>query len=119
MILFVKRVLTVPLMDYINTLIDRLRQNTDTEMYLKVVVGTYHQLYRFVRYLNKPKDATTHFRKMLFDHIDGLFAEHIEPYLRVELEYYKKRCDSVVESWNKKVFPPSRMRLIGDCGRSE
>jgi recyclin-1 len=104
MILFVERILDNPLMDYVTTLIDCLRQGSETEMYLKAVVGTYHQLYRFVRYLNKPKDATTEFRETVFNHVDGLFAEHIEPYLRVELDYYKKRCDAVVDLWKKKVL---------------
>jgi len=120
MILFVERVLDIPLIDYVTTLTDRLRQGTDTEMYLKAVVGTYQQLYRFVRYLNKPKDATTAFRQTLFNHVDQLFAEQVEPYLRVELDYYKKLCDSVVESWKKKVSTSNSVwSNVADHGRSK
>ena len=120
MILFVERVLEIPLMDYVTTLIDRLRQGSDTEMYLKAVVGTYQQLYRFVRYLNKPNDATTTFRLTLFHHVNDLFAEQVEPYLRVELDYYKKRCDSVVVSWKKKVPASNSVASnVSDHGRSK
>jgi len=120
MILFVERVLDIPLTDYVTTLIDRLRQGTDTEMYLRAVVGTYQQLCRFVRYLNKPKDATTAFRLKLFHHVNELFAEQVEPYLRVELDYYKKRCDSVVVSWKKKVPASNSVSSnVADHGRSK
>jgi Exocyst complex component Sec10 len=107
MIAFVKRVLDTVLQDYFTCLIDRTRQDSETETYLKTVVGTYHQCLRLVRYLNKPKDATTKFRASLFGHVDNLYTPHIEPYLRVELEYYRKRSDSVVDSWKKKVPAPN------------
>ena len=103
MILFIKQVLDSILMDYTTTLIDQTRQGFDTELYLKTVVGTYHQCRRLVRYLNKPCDATTEFRTTLYNHIDTLFTPHIEPYLRVESEYYRKCCDSIVDSWKQKV----------------
>jgi recyclin-1 len=104
-IAFVKQVLDTVLQDYFTRLIDRTRQDRENEIYLKTVIGTYHQCLRLVRYLNKPKDATTKFRASLFGHIDDLYAPHIEPYLQAELEHYRKRCDSVVESWKKKVLP--------------
>jgi Exocyst complex component Sec10 len=104
MVLFTKQVLDSLVMDYATGLIDRVRQGAETEVYLKAVVGTYHQSRRLVRYLNKPTDATTEFRYSLFAHIDKLFSPHIEPYLRVELEHYKKCCDSIVDLWKKKVY---------------
>jgi Exocyst complex component Sec10 len=103
-VLFTEQVLDKILMEYSTYLIDRTRQGSDTEIYLKTVVGTYHQCRRLVRYLNKPKDATPEFRQSLYAHVDALFIPHIEPYLRVELEHYKKGCDSVVESWKRKVY---------------
>lgn len=104
MILFTQQVLDTILMEYSVYLIDRTRQGLETEVYVRTVVGTYHQCRRLVRYLNKPKDATTEFRETLFAHVDMLFIPHIEPYLRVELDYYRKCCDSVVDSWKKKVL---------------
>jgi hypothetical protein len=108
MILFTKQVLETILMDYATFLIDRTRQGSETEVYLKTVVGTYHQYRRLVRYLNKPKDATTIFRSTLFEQIDTLYTPHIEPYLRVESDHYKKCCDSVVDSWKQKVHPSNK-----------
>lgn len=108
MILFTKRVLDNILMDYATFLIDRTRQGSEAEVYLKTVVGTYHQCRRLVRYLNKPKDATTEFRNTLSGHIDTIYTPHIEPYLRVELDHYKKCCDSVVDSWKQKVSPSNK-----------
>jgi hypothetical protein len=103
MTLFTKQVLNTVLMDYAAQLIDKTRHGSETEIYLKTVVGTYHQCRRLVMYLNKPKDATGDFRAKLFEHVDVLFEPHVEPYLRVELEHYRKCCDTVVESWKKKV----------------
>ena len=110
MILFTKRVLDRVLMDYATTLIDRTKQSTDIEVYLKAVVGTYHQCCRLVKYLNKPSDASIEFRPVLFQYLDSLYEPHIEPYLRVESDYYRKCCDSVVESWKKKVEFSSSLR---------
>jgi len=103
MTMFTKQVFDLVLMDYSTTLIDRTRQGTDTEVYLKTVVGTYHQCVRLVQFLNKPSDATSNLRISLFSHVNSLFEPHVEPYLRVELDHYKKSCDTVVESWKKKV----------------
>jgi len=103
MTMFIKQVFDLVLMDYSTTLIDRTRQGGETEVYLKAVVGTYHQCIRLVQYLNKPSDATSDFRPSLFSYINSLFEPHVEPYLRVELDFYKKSCDTVVESWKKKV----------------
>jgi Exocyst complex component Sec10 len=103
MLSFTKEVLTLLLMDYATVLIDRTRQDTETEVYLKTVVGTYHQCRRLVLYLNKPKDATSEFRIILSTYVDTLFEPHIEPYLRVESEHYRRCCDSVVDSWKQKV----------------
>ena len=103
--LFVKQVFDTVLLDYFTLLIDRSRQGSEADVYLKTVVGTYHQCRRLVQYLNKPKDATGDFRATLFDHVDSLFIPHVEPYLRVELDHYAKSCDAVVESWKKKVYP--------------
>lgn len=103
MTMFTKQVLHLVLMDYSTSLIDRTRQGGETEVYLKAVVGTYQHCIRLVQYLNKPSDATNDFRKSLFANVNSLFEPHIEPYLRVELDYYKKSCDIVVESWKKKV----------------
>lgn len=102
MTIFAKQVLTTVLMDYANQLIDKTRHGSETEVYLKTVVGTYHQCRRLVMYLNKPKDATDQFRPALFEHVDILFEPHVEPYLRVESEHYRKCCDAVVETWKKK-----------------
>ena len=100
---FTKQVLDLVLMDYSTTLIDRTRQGGETEVYLKAVVGTYHQCVRLVQYLNKSSDATSGFRISLISHVNSLFEPHVEPYLRVELDHYKKSSDTVVESWKKKV----------------
>ena len=104
MILFVEQVIDSVLTDYSTYLIGRARQGSETEVYLKTVVGTYHQCCRLVQYLNKPKDATSEFRRTLFAYIDMSFLPHIDPYLRVELDYYRRCCDSVVDSWKKKVW---------------
>src|SRR5271169_3174747 len=103
MILFTKQVLDSCLLDYSTYLIGRTRQGSEAEVYLKTVVGTYHQCCRLVQYLNKPKDATRDFRQTLFAHIDMSFTPQIDPYLRVELDHYRRCCDSVVDSWKKKV----------------
>lgn len=103
MALFTKQVLNIVLMDYANRLIDKTRNGSETEVYLKTIVGTYHQCRRLIMYLNKPKDATDEFRPALFEHLDVLFEPHVEPYLRVESEHYRKSCEAVVESWKKKV----------------
>jgi hypothetical protein len=105
---FVKKVFETVLQEYFYLLIDRTRQGAETDIYLKAVVGTYHQCRRLVQYLNKPKSATGYFRAGLFEFVDDLFKPHIEPYLRVELDYYKSSCDTVVDDWNKKV-PFSRL----------
>jgi hypothetical protein len=103
MISFTKKVLDTILADYTTQLIDRTRHGSDTEMYLKLVVGSYHQCRRLPLYLNKPSDAGDDFRDRISGLVDALFEPHVEPYLRVELEHYRKCCDSVVDSWKKKV----------------
>jgi len=96
MSVFAKQVLANVVMDYATTLIDKTRQGS--------VVGTYHQCQRLVLYLNKPRDATTEFQRGLSAHLDALFEPHIEPYLRVESDHYRKCADAVVDSWKKKVY---------------
>jgi Exocyst complex component Sec10 len=103
MLSFTRQVLNTVLFDYTTQLIDRTRQGNDTEIYLKVVVGAYHQCRRLALYLNKPSDAANDFRDRVSALVDALFEPHIEGYLRVELEHYRKCCDSVVDSWKKKV----------------
>lgn len=104
MSVFAKQVLANVVMDYATTLIDKTRQGSDAEIYLKTVVGTYHQCQRLVLYLNKPRDATKEFQRGLSAHLDALFEPHIEPYLRVESDHYRKCADAVVDSWKKKVY---------------
>ena len=116
MTIFVKQVLSQVLMDYAIQLIDKTRQGSETETYLKTVVGTYLQCQRLVKYINKPRDANDSFRQNISDYLDTLFEPHIEPYLRVESDHYRKCCDAVVESWKKKVHPllalvNSRLRM--------
>jgi hypothetical protein len=103
MLLFTKQVLATVVIDYATTLIDKTRQGSEAEVYLKAVVGTYHQCRRLVIYLNKPKDASKSFQAELDAHLDALYEPHIEPYLRVESDHYRKSCDAVVDSWKKKV----------------
>lgn len=103
MSLFTKQVLGQILIDYATQLIDKTRHGSETETYLKAVVGTFHQCQRLVKYLNKPRDAGPTFRKGLEDFLDTLFEMNVEPYLRVEEENYRRCCDAVVESWKKKV----------------
>ena len=103
MIAFTRQVIGHVLMNYATQLIDRTRQGNETDVYLKATVGSYHQCRRLVQYLNKPRDATSEFRTTLYAYLDSLFEPHIEPYLRVELEHYRKWCDSVVDSWKNKV----------------
>lgn len=103
--LFTKQVLDVILIDYVNSLITRTRQGADVDVYLKTVVGTYHQCCRLIKYLNKPHDAAAEFRRTLYEHLNTLYSPHIEPYLRSESDHYRKCCHSVVESWKKKALP--------------
>jgi|SRR5271163_3631364 len=113
---FAKQVLEKVLMEYATDLIDRTRQSGEVETYLKAVVGTYHQCRRLVVYINKPKDATSEFRTGLSDYLDQLFIPHVESYLRVESDHYRKCCDAVVDSWKKKVYPLYMVVLTSDCG---
>ena len=103
MTIFVKQVLDHVLLDYATQLIDKTRHGSETEVYLKAVVGTYQQCQRLVKYLNKPRGADDSFLQPLSDYLDTLFESHIEPYLRVESDHYRKCCDAVVEAWKKKV----------------
>ncbi len=123
MSLFTKQVLGQVLIDYATQLIDKTRHGSETETYLKAVVGTFHQCQRLVKYLNKPRDAGSTFRRGLEDYLDTLFEMNVEPYLRVEEENYRRCCDAVVESWKKKVkyhllgiFVGGRRGLTVDCG---
>jgi len=106
---FTKQVLEKVLMEYATDIIDRTRQAGEVETYLKAVVGTYHQCRRLVVYLNKPKDATSAFRRDLSDYLDELFIPQVESYLRVESDHYRKCCDTVVDSWKKKVHPLNQL----------
>jgi len=123
MSLFTKQVLGQVLIDYATQLIDKTRHGSETETYLKAVVGTFHQCQRLVKYLNKPRDADPTFRKGLEDYLDTLFEMNVEPYLRVEEENYRRCCDAVVESGKKKVkyhllgiFFGGKKGLTVDCG---
>ena len=103
MLAFVKEVVDTVLTDYTTKLIDCAKHGGDIEVYLKAVVGTYHQWRRLVMYLTNPRDATDQFPLMLSNYVDKLFEPQIEPYLRAELDHYKKGCDTVVDSWKQKV----------------
>ena len=115
MIQFTKQVIDLLLRDYTTELIDKTRHGSETDTYLKAVVGTYHQCRRLVLYLNKPKDAGKDFRHRISDILDEIYEPHVEAYLRIELDWYRRSCDSVVESWKKKVQPSVKLLTI-DCG---
>jgi recyclin-1 len=108
MTLFTKQVLDSVLIDYATILIDGTRHGAETDTYLKAVVGSYQQCRRLVLYLNKPKDADKKFVLGLLEYVDSLFEPHVETFLRVELDFYRRSCDSVVESWKKKADPRSK-----------
>src|ERR1700736_4190374 len=74
---FTKQILNTVLFDYTTQLIDRTRQGNDTEIYLKAVVGSYHQCSRLTTYLNKPRDAGDDFRLRISALVDTLFEPHL------------------------------------------
>ncbi|KAI9717518.1 MAG: hypothetical protein M1812_004659 [Candelaria pacifica] len=88
--------------EYVTPLFDEAHQR-DVESYLKAVSGIYEQSLRFARSLDfgrAPREATL---DQLHGILTKVFEPHIDLYLQEELEFFNKRSDAEVRSWETKL----------------
>ncbi|KAI9767524.1 MAG: F-box protein: endocytic membrane traffic, recycling ReCYcling 1 [Candelina submexicana] len=88
--------------EYVTPLFDEAHQR-DIESYLKAVSGLYEQSLRFARSLEL---GTTHREDALYqlrEVLAKVFEPHVDLYLQEELEFFNKRSDAEVRSWETKL----------------
>ncbi|KAI9754209.1 MAG: hypothetical protein M4579_004806 [Chaenotheca gracillima] len=97
-----ERVSEVNISEYITTLFDEAH-NRSIESYLKAVSGIYEQVLRFTQSIRPTANFGDSFGDGIHSIIAGLFEPHVDLYLQEELDFFKKRSDAQVSSWERKL----------------
>ncbi len=90
------------LSEYVTPLFDEAHER-NIESYLKAVSGIYEQSLRFARSLDlgrAPREATL---DQLHEVLTKVFEPHTDLYLQEELEFFNKKSDAEVRSWETKL----------------
>ncbi|KAI9701405.1 MAG: F-box protein: endocytic membrane traffic, recycling ReCYcling 1 [Bogoriella megaspora] len=97
---FVRRTIDLVVSEYLTVLFQSARGRT-LECYLKAVSITFEQFNQFGASLRPSKASAPEFPKQVRELILQCFEPHVDPYLEKEVEYFKMKCDSEVEAWER------------------
>lgn len=106
MLPFLERVSEDVIAEYITPILEEAHER-DTEMYLKAVAGIYTQCINFARTLTPTKgySADTDLWAQDVRAVVGrVWESHVDLYLSDELEWFRKRGETEVERWEKKIL---------------
>ena len=104
MIPFLERVAEDVIAEYVTPILDEAHER-DVEMYLKAVGGIFQELRQFSNSISKPKGTGSeeHFRRDVWRIMGRVFEPHVDLYLQEELDDFKRKAQSEVDEWGKKV----------------
>jgi recyclin-1 len=88
--------------DYVTPLLDEAHQR-NIEAYLLAVAGLYNQCRQFGGSIRHPEGSKESFAQDISDILGGIFETHIDLYLQEELDFFKNKCITEVEAWEKKI----------------
>ncbi|RPA93990.1 hypothetical protein L873DRAFT_1846881 [Choiromyces venosus 120613-1] len=103
MIPFLERVAEDVISEFVTPILDEAHDR-DIEQYLKAVAGIYHQLLDFAKTIKKIKGSGVRFPEEMMKIMGRVFEAHVDLYLQDELDFFRKKCETEVDSWEKKIL---------------
>ncbi|KAI9785242.1 MAG: F-box protein: endocytic membrane traffic, recycling ReCYcling 1 [Peltula sp. TS41687] len=88
--------------EYVTTLLDEAHRRS-VESYLKVVPGLYEQARAFLQSIRPSTNSTKNWPERSHSFIVRLFEPHLELYLQEELDFFTRKSNAEVDSWEKKL----------------
>ena len=98
----VQRVGREVISDYLTVLYDEAHR-TNIESYLRAVSTTCDQCLEMARSLRPTSASGDEFYETVDEVIASVFEPHIDLYLKEELEFFKKRSNAEVSTWEKQL----------------
>ncbi|KAH0541909.1 hypothetical protein FGG08_003629 [Glutinoglossum americanum] len=89
--------------EYVTPLFDEAHERS-IESYLKAVAGVFEQCFRFGRSLNPSMGSGNLFREDVNRTLARVFEPHVDLFLQEELDFFKKKSDAEVSSWERKIY---------------
>src|SRR5204863_9265255 len=99
---FIDRIGEEILSEYVSPLFDEAHQR-NVESYIKAVAGIFGQSRNFAKSLEPCKGSGENFLEGVEKILDRYFEPHIDLYLQEELDFFKRRSDAEVSSWERKL----------------
>ncbi|KAF2141696.1 uncharacterized protein K452DRAFT_271364 [Aplosporella prunicola CBS 121167] len=103
MVPFLDRVGEDVISEYMTALLDEAHER-DIECYLKAVAGLFEQALRFEASLQPTKVSEPTFKEDAHKVIARCFEQHIDLYLQDELDFFRRKADSEVDAWEKRLL---------------
>ncbi|PWW75161.1 hypothetical protein C7212DRAFT_358465 [Tuber magnatum] len=102
MIPFLERVAEDVISEFVTPILDEAHDR-DIEQYLKAVAGIYHRLLEFSKTIKVTRGSGERFPEEAMKIMGRVFEAHVDLYLQDELDYFRKKCEAEVDSWEKKI----------------
>lgn len=99
---FIERVSEDVISDYLNMLFDEVHERS-IDNFLKTVSGLFEQALRFAMTLKPIKGSRSTFAEDVRQSITRCFEPHIDLYLQEELDQFKRKSESEVDAWEKRL----------------
>lgn len=99
---FLDRVAEDVISEYITSLFDEAH-DTSIELYLKAVAGVFEQALQLAVSLKPTSGSKPSFREEAMRTISGCFEQHIDLYLQEEIDFFKRKSESEVDIWEKRL----------------
>ncbi|KAG0138407.1 exocyst complex component Sec10-domain-containing protein [Tuber indicum] len=103
MIPFLERVAEDVISEFVTPILDEAHDR-DIEQYLEAVAGIYHRLLEFAKTIKVTKGSGERFAEDTMKIMGRVFEAHVDLYLQDELDYFRKKCETEVDSWEKKIL---------------
>ena len=104
---FLERVAEDVIAEYVTAIVDQAHDR-DIRQYLTAVTGLFKQSVEFGASLTPTKGSGPKFREDVQNVIAQIFDAHTDLYLQEELDFFRKRSEIEVDTWDQKVphHPP-------------
>ncbi|OAL53315.1 secretion pathway protein Sls2/Rcy1 [Pyrenochaeta sp. DS3sAY3a] len=99
---FLDRVAEDVISEYITSLFDEAH-DASIELYLKAVAGVFEQALQLAVSLKPTSGSKPNFREEAMRTISSCFEQHIDLYLQEELDFFKRKSESEVDVWEKRL----------------
>lgn len=100
---FLDRIAEDVIGEYMTPILDEAHDR-DVESYLKAVAALYFEMVQFTRTIRPTEGLGKNFADDLNRIVAKVFEPHLDLYLSEELDHFKKKCESEVVNWEKKVL---------------